>query len=74
MKKNEKSIQKSIRIPRDVWDDVEVAFASSRFRKMSQFLIYLLEEGVARALPVKELARRQSKVARMAKEKLRRAG
>ena len=78
MKKNAKSIQKSIRIPREVWEDVEAAFVSSRFRRMSQFLIYLLEEGVARALPAKELARRQAKVARKAKRKAderpRRAG
>ena len=69
MKKNAKSIQKSIRIPRDVWEDVEAAFASSRFRRMSQFLVYLLEEGVTRALPAKEIARRQAKVARKAKQK-----
>ena len=69
MKKNAKSIQKSIRIPREVWEDVEAAFASSRFRKMSQFLVYLLEEGVVRATPAGDLARRQVKVSRRAKRK-----
>ena len=78
MKKSTKSIQKSIRIPREVWEDVETAFASSRFRKMSQFLVYLLEEGVVRALPASDLARRQVKVSHKAKRKAderpRRAG
>lgn len=69
VQKSKKSVQKSIRIPGEVWADIESIFGASRFRKMSQLLVYLLEEGVARHLPAKELARRQARIAREAKRR-----
>jgi len=66
----------SVRVTPTTKKDLENLFHDDprRFGSFSEYVSFLIEEAVHRALPTKEVARRQAKIAKRAYEKVQKLG